>query len=366
MKSVPSLLAAHLQGAVTTIARCWKITRTDGAVFRFTEHDADLVVAGETYLATSGFQASSITADSSLAVDNLEVLGILDHEQIEEAELRAGWFDYAEVRIFAVNWADPSQGRLRLRRGWLGEVTVTDQGTYRAELRGLTQALAQQIGGLYQPTCRADLGDAQCKVVIQPPTVQRATAYALGDLVRAYTETAETETVGSYRDWGDVYYEATTAGTTGADAPSWAATVGATTADGTVVWTARNAFLRGGRVVAVTDRHTFALALTEPRAGDKWFDFGGLIWAEASNIGTTEVKAWTKAAGDETPARAGTATLYLPTPRPVGVGDRCLIYPGCAKRALEDCKGKFGNILNFRGEPYLPGLDLLTSYPDSR
>jgi hypothetical protein len=30
---------------------------------------------------------------------------------------------------------------------------------------------------------------------------------------------------------------------------------------------------------------------------------------------------------------------------------------------LATCGGRFGNALNFRGEPYLPGIDLLTRYP---
>ena len=35
---------------------------------------------------------------------------------------------------------------------------------------------------------------------------------------------------------------------------------------------------------------------------------------------------------------------------------------GCDKR-LETCASRFGNAVNFRGEPHLPGMDLLTRYP---
>jgi uncharacterized phage protein (TIGR02218 family) len=35
---------------------------------------------------------------------------------------------------------------------------------------------------------------------------------------------------------------------------------------------------------------------------------------------------------------------------------------GCDKR-LETCAARFGNAANFRGEPHLPGMDLLTRYP---
>ena len=38
------------------------------------------------------------------------------------------------------------------------------------------------------------------------------------------------------------------------------------------------------------------------------------------------------------------------------------VTEGC-DRTLATCAGRFGNAANFRGEPYLPGLDLLTRYP---
>jgi len=41
---------------------------------------------------------------------------------------------------------------------------------------------------------------------------------------------------------------------------------------------------------------------------------------------------------------------------------RVLLIEGC-DRTLATCAGRFGNALNFRGEPYLPGIDLLTRYP---
>ena len=43
-------------------------------------------------------------------------------------------------------------------------------------------------------------------------------------------------------------------------------------------------------------------------------------------------------------------------------GDLVEIMEGCDKM-LATCAGRFGNVLNFRGEPHLPGIDLLTRYP---
>ena len=43
-------------------------------------------------------------------------------------------------------------------------------------------------------------------------------------------------------------------------------------------------------------------------------------------------------------------------------GDRFRVVAGCDKRA-ETCRGKFGNFLNFRGFPHIPGDDWVTAYP---
>lgn len=46
----------------------------------------------------------------------------------------------------------------------------------------------------------------------------------------------------------------------------------------------------------------------------------------------------------------------------VAIGTAVEIVEGCDKR-LETCSQRFGNAANFRGEPHLPGNDLLTRYP---
>jgi len=47
----------------------------------------------------------------------------------------------------------------------------------------------------------------------------------------------------------------------------------------------------------------------------------------------------------------------------VQVGDTFTIAPGCDKN-VTTCKNKFSNVVNFHGEPYLPGRDFLLTYPD--
>jgi uncharacterized phage protein (TIGR02218 family) len=69
------------------------------------------------------------------------------------------------------------------------------------------------------------------------------------------------------------------------------------------------------------------------------------------------MKAWTQA--------TGRAELFLPMGYAIRVGDLFRIHPGCDKR-LDTCITRFANVLNFRGEPYVPGQDAIMSYPDAR
>jgi uncharacterized phage protein (TIGR02218 family) len=58
---------------------------------------------------------------------------------------------------------------------------------------------------------------------------------------------------------------------------------------------------------------------------------------------------------------AGSITLADPPPLHPSPGDTMEIRQGCDRR-FTTCARRFANALNFRGEPHLPGNDLLTRY----
>ena len=163
MRSVSPSFNLHLQGDVTTLATCWKIIRTDGVIKTYTDCDKDIVFGGNTYLSIVGFTPSSIESKDDFSVDNLDVQGVLQTGYITAPDLMAGVYDYAEVKIFLVNYQDISQGRMWLKRGKLGEVRL-QKDTFVAELRGISEALQQHQGQLCSPSCRAILGDSRCNV----------------------------------------------------------------------------------------------------------------------------------------------------------------------------------------------------------
>lgn len=285
MRTTSAELATHIAGNATTMAVCWKVTRTDAQVFGFTSHDEDIPFEGVTYVSTRGIGRSTVEASTKLQAANLEVVGVLDSAAISEDALRAGTWDHAEVRVFEVNYADLTMGVLRQMRGWLGEVTV-EGSSYKAELRGLADALNKSIGEVVGPGCTAVLGDARCTA----------------DLT-AYTTTGEVTAV----------------------------------VDGRRVFDTDLA----GAVVRLTPSSTGAPPVD-------YFATGLITWDSGTNAGRRmEVK---------TNAADGRVTLQLQMAEDIAPGDSFTIVAGCLK-SRDVCAAKFGNVVNFRGFPDLPGVD---------
>lgn len=112
-------------------------------------------------------------------------------------------------------------------------------------------------------------------------------------------------------------------------------------------------FTHAGTVSAVTSQQVFtASALTQAA---EYFVEGTVTFTSGANDGYTQkCKVFTS---------GKVFTLSLPMPYAIQIGDTFSAVAGCQKRLAEDCATKFSNVLNFGGEPHLPGIDALTSPP---
>ncbi len=163
MKKLSPALESHILSGVTKLITCWKLTRRDGTIMGFTEHDQDITLDTLTYKAATGFTPTAIATSSELGVNNHDIEGMLSDESITEDDIYAGHYDYTEVEVFQVNHQNPESGRIILSTGWLGEISIQN-GRFIAEVRGLTQQLSTRIGELYSPFCRAGFGDDRCGI----------------------------------------------------------------------------------------------------------------------------------------------------------------------------------------------------------
>ncbi len=375
-KAISAGFEAHLAKEVTTVATGWRIERRDGVVFRFTDNSVDVTAdfglgdGSQTYLASAGFSRTNITASAELDIDNLEVTAILDDAVIKETELRAGLFDFAEVKIFVFNHQDTSQGMLRMSRGNLGEVLTTTQGFFTTEARGIGQVMANRVGELYTVDCKFDLGDARCRLPIEPPVLLRNQDVLVGEFYRVVTAGSPD---GTSADYEDRIYVVKTAGTTAGSQPTYDTVVGNDTTDGTAVLTAEESWTRFAIVSAVDGtepRRRFTVAELTPNSGgprggfpDDWMNLGAATFETGDNSGVTmEVRDF---AADDDATITQDVELFQDLPSDIVVGDKLRIFPGCDKR-MTTCVTKFLNELNFGGEPNIPGTDWQARYPDAR
>lgn len=283
MRTIPSALQAKLDSGVTTLCRCWRITRTDGAVQGFTDHDEDVALDGVSCRAGTGLTGSEVAQKLGLAVDGAELSGALADDGLNEADLAAGRYDAAGVELWLTDWSEPSL-RVLLAKGVLGEVR-REGAAFTAELRGLSHRLAEENGRLYTAGCSADLGDARCTVNLTNPALRGSGSVAALTATSAFTASG----LGGY--------------------------------------------------------------------ADGWFTAGRLAFVGGANAGlAVEVKIHRNA------AEGVTLELWQAMPEPIAAGDSFTVTAGCDKR-YATCRDRFGNGVNFRGFPQIPGNDFITSYP---
>ena len=105
-------------------------------------------------------------------------------------------------------------------------------------------------------------------------------------------------------------------------------------------------------VVASIDFRDNALTISGAPAAERFLD-GSLRWIDGPSAGRRHRVA----------AIDGERLVLDPLLDPgVTAGLAVQLREGCDHR-LESCAGRFGNAVNFQGEPFLPGNDLLARYP---
>lgn len=116
-----------------------------------------------------------------------------------------------------------------------------------------------------------------------------------------------------------------------------------------------------GTVTAVVNNSFFAATL-DTGNGAGFYNFGLVTWNTGNNAAASmEVQQWS---GGNT--LIGTLVLYLPMGKTIQVGDTFTIVAGCDK-SYNPNPGNQGcylwsNTDNFRGEPFIPGLNFLFDY----
>ncbi len=281
-------------------ARLWKVTRADAVEMNFTDHDVPLVFDGDTYSPAGGFESSASQSLSALRPQNAELLGVLDSSYITSDDLRNGVYDYAVITTWIVDWRYPWAGVDGFKKEilHLTGIEYTDHG-WQAQVAGQSHLLLQKKGKVVTRNCTAQLGDAECQVDMGPLTVTNNTVDAI---ISGYTRSRFRSDLSAAIGANELVDE-----------------------DGVQV-------------------------------NDQWYRNGKIIWTLGNNTGqTNHVQRFTEV--------DGVVWLWDATHNPIVAGDKFTAIPGCDKTP-NHCKLKFrnaasgdlGNIIEFRGFPFVPGI----------
>lgn len=103
-----------------------------------------------------------------------------------------------------------------------------------------------------------------------------------------------------------------------------------------------------GTVTSISQDGSFSTDLTQE---DDYFSYGVIRFDRTGE--EMEVKKYSQTGGG--------ISLFLPV-SDIAVGDTFSVSAGCDGN-FSTCKTRFSNVFNFRGEPFIPGNDLMASYP---
>lgn len=355
-------LSIDLTDGQVVPALLYTVTRVDGTVERVTNATRDVTTASPlsvvTWTAMGGFKSGVLTQrnDGTPPVLGFDVT-LTSAGKFRFRSVDRGLYERANVLVELTDVANPVTKDFIFEGLMLGTISYDIAGQASFELISKYAVPRDIFVKKFLLGCDHMFGDPlTCGVPVFP--------YSLGDDL---ADVARNEVIGlgarrRFRfttdgdedDYANVYLEATVAGTTSGSAPSISSTVGATSTDGTVMWTTQNAYARSVRIAATDGVRTLTMDRDpDPRglSDNTWFTPGKLLFMTGEYKGRVFSGAnWNGA--------ARTWDVYLPCPY-AAVNDWALFSPGC-DRTYARCLGTFANTLNHGGNPFQLGAKAQT------
>lgn len=163
------------QGRLMRLANLYTITRTDGVVFRLTNHNSPISYGGFLYEPANGVQSSAFQKQTGLRPRDMEMNGVLTSDRITDSDLHAGKFDNARVEVLLVDWLYPWAGSFDRSVFTIERVSFSGEH-WDATLTGLVGLLKAKQGEVVTRTCQNRLGDSICRINLATSTITRSIA----------------------------------------------------------------------------------------------------------------------------------------------------------------------------------------------
>ena len=145
------------------LATLWKLERTDGVTFRFTSNTQKIIFENEEYTPLDSVQASARRKQADLAVENLELVGVITADAITHDDLRAGLYREAKITETWIDYRFPWLPPFTVAKYEITELKFSGE-RWEAKVESVVRRLRPKVGRLYTRECDNDLGDSVCLV----------------------------------------------------------------------------------------------------------------------------------------------------------------------------------------------------------
>ena len=183
MKTISATLKQGiLDGTVATFI---KITRKDGVIKGFTDHDVELTFNGVKYIPTPGMQKITMNLRNNAEISNQEFNSSWNVD-LDEADLANGVYDDADIEVFLADWKGTET--VLVFKGNLGLITWTDEG-FIADVQSSMKKLQKNIGFTYTQKCRHVLFSQSDPTLMGACTLNKASYTFAGQVNSTKTPT---------------------------------------------------------------------------------------------------------------------------------------------------------------------------------
>jgi uncharacterized phage protein (TIGR02218 family) len=166
-RTIHAGLQAKLDAGTAQLCHIISITRKDGTILRFTDHDQDVVIEGFTYQRDNSLAVAAITTSANNGMQSTNCGVIFSDDAVSEEHIARGLYDKAGIVFSVADWANPEYGKAILLTGQMSTIQATNKKKGSFEVRGLLSRGDVRIGEYYSPGCRVDLGDPiRCTVAL--------------------------------------------------------------------------------------------------------------------------------------------------------------------------------------------------------
>lgn len=189
-------MSAQARASATSLAFGWSLERRDGAGVALTSHDRTIAAEDTTYVAAPGLMPNAVQA-GSLDEPLAELTCALNGSVLSSGDLQSGRWDGARATLALLDWNAAASFAI-LCEGELGEVTHQGE-SFSVDFRGAGRFLERPACPGTSPTCRAALGDKDCRIDLAGRELRTRVISVTGSSVELEAEAGDSFVLGTLR-----------------------------------------------------------------------------------------------------------------------------------------------------------------------